>query len=94
MLSQKDAAIVYETLLSSPGMNDTVKVSLQLPRRSVLLLAKFIELGLNMKEEEKSALLQALNGSGAEQVGQANHQLLQKAGLRDMYDRLNALETK
>jgi hypothetical protein len=94
MLSAKDAAIVYETLLSSPGMNDIVKVSLQLPRKSVLLLAKLIELGLTIKDEEKNGLLQALNGSGSEQIGDVNHQLLQKAGLTDMYDRLNALEAK
>ena len=94
MLSPKDAAIVFETLLSSPGMNDTVKISLQIPRKSVLLLAKFIELGLTIKEEEKSSLLQALNSNGADQVGEISGQLLQKAGLTEMYDRLNALEAK
>ena len=67
MLSAKDAAIVYETLLSSPGMNDSVKVSLQLPRKNVLLLTN--------KENEKSSLLRALNGSGAEDVQQFNLQL-------------------
>ena len=94
MLSIKDAAIVYETLLSSPGMNDSIKISLQLPRKSVLLLAKLIELGLTIKEEEKSSLLQALKGSGAEGIHQVNTQLLQKAGLTEMYERLNALEAK
>lgn len=94
MLSAKDAAIVYETLLSSPGMNDSVKVSLQLPRKNVLLLTKLIELGLTNKENEKSSLLRALNGSGAEDVQQFNLQLLQKAGLTEMYERMNALEAQ
>ena len=48
MLSTKDVTIVYETLLSSPGMNDAVKVDLRIPRKMVLLLTKAIELGLTL----------------------------------------------
>lgn len=94
MLSAKDAAIVFETLLTSPGMNDNVKVSLQLPRKQVLLLVKLIELGLTVKEEDQSSLIHVLNGSSAEGISQINNQLLQKAGLIEMYQRLNELETK
>jgi hypothetical protein len=35
-----------------------------------------------------------LNGNGAEDISQINSQLLQKAGLTEMYQRLNELETK
>jgi hypothetical protein len=94
MLSAKDAAIVYETLLTSPGMNDNVKVSLQLPRKNVLLLVKLIELGLSVKEDNQGDLIHVLNGNGAEGISQINSQLLQKAGLTEMYQRLNELETK
>jgi hypothetical protein len=94
MLSTKDAAIVFETLLTSPGMSDNVKISLQLPRKQVLLLVKLIELGLTVKEEDQSSLIHVLNGSGAEGIGQINNQLLQKAGLIEMYGRLNELEAK
>ncbi|HEX8358356.1 MAG TPA: hypothetical protein VF610_13115 [Segetibacter sp.] len=94
MLSAKDAAIVFETLLTSPGMNDTIKVSLQLSRKNVLLLVKLIELAMTVKEEEQGSLIHILNGSGADGISQINTQLLQKAGLTDMYERLNKLETK
>ena len=94
MLSPKDAAIVFETLVTSPGMNDNIKVSLQLPRKNVLLLVKLIELALTVREEEQGSLIHILNGSGAEGMSQVNTQLLQKAGLTDMYERLNKLETK
>lgn len=94
MLSAKDAAIVYETLLSSPGMNDNVKLSLQLPRKNVLLLVKLVEMGLTIKEEDHSKLLTSLNGNGTDDMNQINSQLLQKAGLTEMYQRLNELETK
>ncbi len=33
MLSQEDATMVYETLLSSPGINDTVKFDIRMPRK-------------------------------------------------------------
>jgi len=94
MLSAKDAAIVYETLLSSPGMNDNVKVSLQLPRKQILFLVQLIELGSTVKEEGESSLINVLNGSGAELVSQINSQLLEKSGLTEMYNRLSELAAK
>ncbi|MEO6550735.1 MAG: hypothetical protein ABIN94_22210 [Ferruginibacter sp.] len=51
MLTSKDVAIVYETLLTSPGMNDAVKIALNIPRKNVLLLSKVLELGLSIKGE-------------------------------------------
>ncbi len=45
MLSAKDVAMIYETLLSSPGMNDAVRIDVKLLRKNVLLLVKVIELG-------------------------------------------------
>ena len=51
MLSTKDVAMIYETLLSSPGMNDAVRIDVKLPRKNVLLLTKVIELGLSLKDQ-------------------------------------------
>ena len=51
MLTTKDVAMIYETLLSSPGMNDAVRIDVKLPRKNVLLLVKVIELGLSLKEQ-------------------------------------------
>ncbi len=50
MLSTNDIAIVYETLLITPGMNEPVKITLNLSRKNVLLLAKVIEMGLANQE--------------------------------------------
>jgi hypothetical protein len=52
MLSSKDAAIVYETLLTSSGMNDAVKIEMRIPRKMVLLLTKVIESGFAIKNED------------------------------------------
>ena len=49
---------LYDTILSIPGMNDTVKIDLKISRRNVLLLNRVIERGLtNNPEEQTSNLL-------------------------------------
>jgi hypothetical protein len=57
MLSTNDVAKVYDTILSIPGMNETVKIDLKISRRNVLLLNSVIERGLNAKDDDKSSNL-------------------------------------
>ena len=40
MLTTKDVAVVYETLLSSPGMSELIRVDLKVARKNILMLAK------------------------------------------------------
>lgn len=95
MLSAKDATIIYETVLSSPGMNDTVKVDLRIQRKNVLLLSKLIELGLTVKNgETASGLLRASGESHWEELKSVPQDMLRKAGLLEMNERLAALEGK
>lgn len=95
MLSAKEVSIVYETLLSSPGMNDTVKIDLRLPRKNVLLLTKVIELGLSVKGEDAGGgWLHSAGKEVLEQLGGINTDLLQKAGLTEVYTKLNTLQAK
>ena len=69
MLSTKDVAMIYETLLSSPGMNDAVRIDVKLPRKNVLLLAKVIELGLSLKDQTpKGDLLHSVNIETVEEL--------------------------
>lgn len=94
MLSTKDVAVVYETLLSSPGMNDSVKISLHIPRKNVLLLTRIIELGLSAKDSEQAGLLQVAGKDVLTDLNDLSSDLLQKAGLTEMYTRLNVLQSK
>jgi hypothetical protein len=94
MLSTKDVAVVYETLLSSPGMNDAVKISLHIPRKNVLLLTRIIELGLSAKDSEQAGLLQVAGKDALGELNGLTDDLLQKAGLTEMYSKLNALQSK
>jgi hypothetical protein len=92
MLSAKEVAIVYETLLTSPGMNDPVKIDLRIPRKNVLLLSKLIELGLSMKDEKaEGSLLSIVDATTLNELKGVADDMLTKGGLAAMNDKLNAL---
>lgn len=93
MLSAKDVSIIYETLLTSPGMNDTVKIDLRMPRKNALLLTRIIELGLLAKDSE-SGLLQTAGKDAIAELNNFTGSILEKAGLTEMYGKLNALQSK
>ncbi|CAN5165936.1 hypothetical protein BH11BAC5_BH11BAC5_44020 [soil metagenome] len=95
MLTSKDVTIVYETLLSSPGMSDTVKIALNIPRKNVLLLSKVLETGLSVKDENgQGSLLASLDSTTVEEIKEVMKDLLSKAGLTSLYDKLNSLPAK
>jgi len=95
MLSTKDIAIVYETLLISPGMNEPVKVALNMPRKNVLLLAKVIELGLANKEGGgEQTIVNIANKETLVELSALSNELLNKAGLQEMNSKLIALSAK
>lgn len=95
MLSAKEVMMVYETLLSSPGMNDTVKVSLQLPRKNVLLLAKIIEHGLAVKDETRQgSILSIVDETTSAALNNVSGELLKKGGLTEMNEKLSLISSK
>jgi hypothetical protein len=95
MLTSKDVTIVYETLLSSPGMSDAVKIALNIPRKNVLLLSKVLETGLSVKDENgQGSLLASLDSTTIEELKEVMKDLLSKAGLTALYDKLNSLPAK
>jgi hypothetical protein len=94
MLNAKDAAVVYETLLASPGMNDEVKITLRIPRKNVLFLSKIIELGLSVKDQNEHGLFSAVNGDATEDLKLISNEVLNKAGLTEMYEKLTSLQSK
>ena len=95
MLSAKDVAIVYETLLSSPGMNEAVKISLNVSRKQVLVLSKVLELGFSAKSENgNSGLLSAVDAATIEELRGISEEILKKAGLTETNEKLNGLQAK
>lgn len=95
MLSKNDAQMVYETLLTSPGMNEEVKINLRIPRKSVLLLIKLIEAGLMSKGgNDNEGLFAVVDNNMFEEIKAVAMDILGKAGLTDTYNKLVALQTK
>ncbi|MBW8334001.1 MAG: hypothetical protein K0M40_18410 [Prolixibacteraceae bacterium] len=94
MLSTNDVAKVYDTILSIPGMNETVKIDLKMSRKNVLLLNSVIELGLKAKDDEKSSnLLNSVSEESLKELKALANDCLQKAGLIELSEKLNMLGT-
>lgn len=95
MLTAKEVTAIFETLLSSPGMNDDVKVNFRASRKTILLLSKTIELGLSVKDgNESGALFWAANDQAIEGITNISSEILDRAGLTEMYQKLNSLQSK
>ena len=87
--------MVYETLLTSPGMNEEVKINLRIPRKSVLLLIKLIEAGLISKGgNDNEGGFAVVDNNMFEELKAVAMDILGKAGLTDTYNKLVALQTK
>ncbi|UCS95223.1 hypothetical protein KZP23_09535 [Echinicola marina] len=92
MLTTNDVAKVYDTILSIPGMNDTVKIDLRISRKNVLLLTHVIERGLALKDDEKSeGLLSSVPEESLEELKTIADQYLEKSGLIELSEKLNGL---
>jgi len=93
MFSTNDIAKIYDTVLSIPGMNENVKVDLRMPRKNVLLLSKVIERGLAVKDKEQPGnVLNSIDEATATELSAIATELLNKAGLTEMNEKLNALK--
>jgi hypothetical protein len=79
-------------ILSIPGMNDNVKIQLSVPRKNVLLLSKVIECGLGKEGTEDDNILNITPKETIEELITISSELLEKAGLTEMNQKLNMLK--
>lgn len=93
MLAKTDVARIYETVLSIPGMNDHVKIALNIPRKNVLLLSKIIERGLSAKgaDDQSNNVLDIVPPETLQELKALPADLLGKAGLTEMNQKLQSL---
>jgi hypothetical protein len=93
MLTTNDIAQVYDTILSIPGMNDTVKIDLKISRKNVLLLNRVIERGLTLKQDDKSSnLLDIVPQDTLLELTSLADECLKKAGLIELSDKLKSFK--
>jgi len=95
MLTTTDVTKVYDTILSIPGMNDTVKIDLKISRRNVLLLNSVIERGLTVKDADDKAsnLLDIVPKETLQELSTLSEDCLRKAGLTELSQKLSLLRT-
>ena len=94
MLTTNDVAKVYDTILSIPGMNETVKIDLKISRRNILLLNSVIERGLTVKDADgkPSNLLDVVSKETLQELTNLSDDCLKKAGLTELNDKLKSLK--
>ncbi len=93
MLSTNEVARVYDTILSIPGMSDSVKIDLKISRKNVLLLHRVIERGLTTKPDDTSAnFLNIVPKETLQELTSLADDCLQKAGLSELSEKLKSFK--
>ena len=88
----KEKSKIFETILSSPGMNEKCKVILHLSRQNVLILGRLIEAGLLTKESSfEDEIFQVLPKESTDEFRQIHEEILRKSELTEFYGRLKSL---
>lgn len=90
MLTTNDVAKVFDTILSTPGMNEMVKIDLKISRKNVLLLHHVIERGMTV-ENDVSGVLGSLSKEGISELKNVSEECLQKAGIVELNQKLTTL---
>lgn len=83
MLTKNEVAKVYHTILSIPGMSETVKIDMKISHKNVLLLNSVIKRGLKAKDADDNTanLLSSIPAENLEELSFFADECLQKAGL-------------
>lgn len=83
---------IFETILSSPGMQEPCKIVLNPSRQTILVLARLIENGMiNGGEKEKDEMISFLPQTSLDDLKSISEELLKKGGLVDFYEHLKQL---
>jgi len=90
MITTNDVAKVFDTVLSSPGMSELVKIDLKISRKNVLMLNHVIMRGLTL-ENDDSGLLGSLSKDDLSELRNLSEECLQKAGLVELNQKLLTL---
>lgn len=91
MENKVEVNLLFETLLSSPGMNEQVKLDMKLTRKATLALAAGLQAGLTGLKEAPSSLLFFAGEAVAADLGDFIEKLLSKAGLTEVHQKLQQL---
>ena len=92
MMTASEFAMVYDTILSIPGMGDTVQIDLRISRKNVLILSSVIDRGLGVKGSEKeNGILANVPSEALEELRKIADECLDKATLTELNEKLKSL---
>ena len=88
----KEKAKIFEAILSSPGMSEKCKITIQISRQQVLLLGRLIEAGLlNPGKVFQDEIIQAFPIESLENFKAIHEEIMRKAELTEFYERIKSL---
>ena len=91
-VANKEKSKIFETVLSSPGMNGRCRINLVMSRQNILLLSRLIEAGLLTKEQRfEDEIINALTKESAEEFKTIHEEILKKADLLEFYEKLKSI---
>lgn len=94
MMTTNEVGQVFDTILSSPGMSEAVKIDMKISRKAVLLFHQIIGESLSENKAEQGMLLSGfLSVETKEELKGVGNEFLQKAGLVEMSEKLLQLST-
>jgi len=93
MENKVEINVLFETLLSSPGMNEQVKLDMKLTRKAILALAAGLQTGIAGAKQTPSSLLFFSGETVTADLAEFTENILSKAGLTDVNQKLQLLTT-
>ncbi|SEP06240.1 hypothetical protein [Flavobacterium sp. fv08] len=93
MMTNNEVAQVFDTVLSSPGMNEQVRIDTRISRKAILLLHQIIDGGFSGKEQEGTAFSSLVSAETQEELKVLGTECLNKAGLVEMSEKLLRLSS-
>src|SRR5690348_6492067 len=83
---------IFETILSSPGMNEKCKLVLQISRQHILLLGRLIDCGLFSENNSfTDDIIGALPKESLQEIKDLQEEILKKGNLTEFYQRIKSL---
>ena len=83
---------MFETILTSPGMNEKCKIVLHVSRQNVILLSRVMDKGfLTDKKVLDDEIIAAFPGGSFDDLKTVYDEILKKADLTEFYERLKTL---
>src|SRR5687768_5087935 len=91
-MGSKEKLKIFETILSSSGMNEKCKIVLTISRQNILVLSRLIEAGFNSDNPPfKDVIITGLPYESFDEFRTIHEEILKKGDLADFYQRLKLL---